>query len=115
MSGGRAGCDERLGTSTTSSHPQQQRHPVRRPPDPTPHPLLRSRRCPEGPKGAAGQPGDLLRCSCGQRVRLLHFVGGVRGDPRLGALNATLLGMSGEQLKALAWLRSTQPDERERS
>jgi len=65
--------------------------------------------CPHGVTGSAGKPGDLLRCSCGRRVQLLHFVGGVRGSHLLRQLNESLLSLSGPQLRLLAQLRRGRP------
>ena len=67
--------------------------------------------CPDGTRGAQGAAGgDLLRCSCGERVRLLHFVGGTRGHPLLAALNESLWNATADQLRALASLRRRRPD-----
>lgn len=64
--------------------------------------------CPEGVRGAANAAGsDLLRCSCGRRVRLLHFAGGVRGHPLLRKLNDSVLQMSSTTLLQLASLRAS--------
>ena len=65
--------------------------------------------CPSGPRGAGGAEGDLLRCSCGRRVELLHFAGGVRAMPLLRQLNETLLRMDGRAVRELATLRAARP------
>ena len=66
--------------------------------------------CPDGVSGSGGaRPDDLLRCACGRKVAILHFVGGVRGRPLLARLNASLLGMSGAELRELARSRAARP------
>ena len=65
--------------------------------------------CADGARGSRGASGDLLRCSCGQRVGLLHFVGGVRGNPLLAELNRTVLEARGAELLRLAELRNERP------
>ena len=62
--------------------------------------------CPDGPRGAGGTAGgDLLRCSCGRRVELLHFAGGVRALPLLQKLNESIVAMSAHTLQELARFR----------
>ena len=51
-----------------------------------------------------------LRCSCDGRVRVLHFAGGVRTNPVLASINATVLRATGPQLSLLARERSRQPE-----
>ena len=66
--------------------------------------------CQDGVSGAGGaRPGDLLRCACGRRVEILHFVGGVRGRPLLARINASVLAMSGAELRELARSRAARP------
>ena len=65
--------------------------------------------CERGARGWKGGEGDLLRCSCGRQVGVLHFAGGVRGSPLLRELNATIVGATGDELRALAERRRERP------
>ena len=64
----------------------------------------------KGVFGSRGVPGDLLRCSCGRKIGILHFVGAVRNNPMLARINATVLATSGENLLAIARWRATRPE-----
>ena len=67
--------------------------------------------CPEGVRGSGGATGeDLLRCPCGRKVHLLHFVGGVRRSPMLRQINESVLGATGAELKELARRRAARPN-----
>ena len=66
--------------------------------------------CPDGVKGSGGaHDDDLLRCPCGRRIELLHFVGAVRRSPTLAKINATVLRASGDELRAFARARAARP------
>lgn len=66
--------------------------------------------CEHGTTGSQGAvPGDLLRCSCGQRVKILHFVGAVRQRPLLQTINQTVLSASGTALRSAAAERAALP------
>ena len=65
--------------------------------------------CPHGVRGSQGAPGDLLQCACGHRLGVLHFVGGVRGNPLLAEINASVLAASAADLRVNARLRAARP------
>ena len=77
--------------------------------DPAGTPLTFYDTCTNGVLGAHGQSGDLLQCTCGRRIGLLHFAGGTRANPILARVNATVLATSGAALRNLASLRRRRP------